>query len=111
MESNVYTEFGSKNRQGGLNSLNLQNKVVRQYENTTGSGVCHVKILDRYLQVLPPEAVDKDVFYFTPLPKVPADSYYKAKNRLNTMLKEICAEAGVTANYMIHSLMVQVLCF
>ena len=107
----VYTEFGSKNRQGGLSSLNLQNKVVRQYENTTGSGTCHVKILNRYLQVLPPEAVDKDVFYLTPLPKVPTDTtkpWFKiipvGKNRLNTMLREMCAEAGITANYTNHSL-------
>ena len=54
---------------------------------------CHVKILDKYLQVLPPEAADKDVFYLTPLPKVPTDPskpWFKAvpvgKNRLNTML-------------------------
>ena len=107
----VYCEFGSKNRQGGLSSLNLQNKVVHQYKNTTGSGVCHVKILDKYLQVLPPEAGDKDVFYLTPLPKVPTDSskpWFKTvpvgKNRLNTMLKEMCAEAGIAANYTNHSL-------
>jgi len=106
-----YCEFGSKNRQGGLSSLNLQNKVVRQYENTTESGVCHVKILDRYLEDLPPEAVDKDVFYLTPLPKVPADPtkpWFKTvpvgKNRLNMMLKEMCAEAGITTNYTNHSL-------
>ena len=28
-----YREFGSKNRQGGINTLNLQNKVVQQHEN------------------------------------------------------------------------------
>ena len=91
--------------------MNLQNKVVRQYENTTGSGVYHVKILDRYLQVLPPEAVDKDVFYLTPLPKVPTDTTkpcFKTipvgKNQLNTMLKEMCVKAGITANYTNHSL-------
>ena len=39
----VYCEFGSKNRQGRLGSLNLQNKVVRQYENTTGSGCVMLK--------------------------------------------------------------------
>ena len=91
----VYCEFESKNRQGGLSSFNLQNKVVRQYENTTESGVCHVKILDKYLEILPPDAVDQDAFYLTPLPKVPADPtkpWFKAvpvgKNRLNVMLKE-----------------------
>ena len=96
---------------GYIGSLNLQNKVVQQYENTSGSGVCHVKILDKYLQVLPPEAADKDVFYLTPLPKVPTDHskpLFKAvpvwKNRLNTMLKEMCAEAGIAANYTNYSL-------
>ena len=53
--------------------MNLQNKVVCQYENITESGLYHVKILDEYLEVLPPEAVHKDVFYLIPLPKVPAD--------------------------------------
>lgn len=45
-----YHKFGSKNRQGGFNNLNVENKVVRQFENTTESGICHVKILDKYLQ-------------------------------------------------------------
>ena len=71
----VYCEFGSKNRQGRLSSFNLQNKVVCQYENTTQSGVCHVKILDKYLEVLPREAVEKDAFYLTLLPKVPVITY------------------------------------
>ena len=85
----VYCEFGSKNWQGGVSSLNLQNKVICQYKNTTESGACHVKILDRYLEVLPPEAVDKNAFYLTPLSKVPEDPtkpWFKAipveKNRL-----------------------------
>ena len=102
----MYT-LSSKNRQGGLSFLNLQDKVVRQYENTTGSG----DILDKYLQVIPPETIDKDIFYLTPLPKIPLDPtkpWFKTvpvgKNRLNTMLKEKCAEAGITANYINHSL-------
>ena len=61
----MYTEFGSKNRQGGLGSLNRQNKVVRQQKNTTGKGVCHVAILDKYLQKIPAEAINKDVFLFS----------------------------------------------
>ena len=32
-----YHEFGSKNRQGGFNNLNVENKVVRQFENTSQS--------------------------------------------------------------------------
>ena len=45
-----YHEFGSKNWQGGFNNLNADNKVVRQFENTSGSVVCHVSILDKYLE-------------------------------------------------------------
>ena len=51
----VYTERGSKNNQGGFASLNQTNKVVRQYE--VDKERCHVKILDRYLRVLPHELV------------------------------------------------------
>ena len=68
-----YKEFGSKNRQGGIRSLNLQNKVVQQYENGTNPQKCHVKILDKYLSLLPEGAKDNDVFYLCPLPKKPAE--------------------------------------
>ena len=111
LTSYVYTEFGSKNRQGGLGSLYRQNKVVRQHENTTGKGVCHVAILDKYLQKIPAEAINKDVFYLTPLQKVPIDQakpWFKVvpvgKNRLNAMLKEMSTEAGLTLNHTNHSL-------
>ena len=41
----VYEYHGSKNQQGGFNNLNVEKKVVRQFENTSESGTCHVKIL------------------------------------------------------------------
>ena len=69
VNSYVYREFGSKNRQGGFTSLNMDNKVVRQYENTSGKGACHVRILDLYLQKLPSKTQENDVFYLTPLQK------------------------------------------
>ena len=47
----IYTEFGSKNNQGGLTSLNQKNKTVKHYE--TNSEHCHVKILDKYLEAVP----------------------------------------------------------
>ena len=65
VNSYAYQEFGSKNNQGGISSLNLQNKVVKQHESS--SSKCHVKILDKYLQVLPPDASSNDVFYLKPL--------------------------------------------
>ena len=42
VHSYVYQEFGSKNRQGNFSSLNLQNKIVRQHQNTTNPERCHV---------------------------------------------------------------------
>ena len=64
-----YHEFGSKNRQGGFNNLNIENKVVRQFKNTSEGGVCHLKILDKYLEKIPADAKEADVFYLTPVSK------------------------------------------
>ena len=94
LHSYVYQEFGSKNRQGNFSSLNLQNKIVRQHQNTTNPERCHVQILDKYLSKIPKEAQAKDVFYLTPVlnkPKDPLKPWYTAtpvgRNRLNAMLK------------------------
>lgn len=107
----IYREFGSKNHQGGFNSLNVQNKVVKQYENTANPERCHVKLLDKYFEVLPKEAQDNDAFYLTPLSKKPSDTlkpwYSKTpvgRNRLNTMLKEMCREAEISGKFTNHSL-------
>ena len=54
MGSYVYCEHGSKNSQGGFASLSLQNKIVRQHKST--SPRCHVKILDKYLALIPLDA-------------------------------------------------------
>ena len=105
-----YHEFGSKNRQGGFNNLNADNKVVRQFENTSGSGVCHVRILDKYLEKIPPGAKEADVFYLTPVHKLTDSSkpwFTKVpvgKNRLNSMMKEMCSQAGLSTEFTNHSL-------
>ena len=93
-----YYEFGSKNQQGGFNNLNANNKVVRQFENTSGSGVCHVRILDKYLVKISPGAKEADVFYLTPVRKLTDSSkpwFTKVpvrKNHLNSMMKEMCSQ-------------------
>ena len=105
----IYTEFGSKNRQGGCNSLHLENKIVRQYQNLSGSGPCHVQILDAYFSKLPSQAKEKDAFYLTPN-KFTGESkaWYSlvpvGRNRLGFMLKDMCAEAQVAGNFTNHSL-------
>ena len=106
----MYQEFGSKNRQGNFSSLNLQNKIVRQHQNTTNPERCHVQILDKYLSKIPKEAQAKDVFYLTSLlnkPKDPSKPWYSAtpvgRNQFNSMLKEMCVEAGLSAKFTNHS--------
>ena len=65
-----YHEFGSKSQQGGFINLNVENKVVRQFENTSGSDVYHVRILNKYLEKIPPDAKEADAFYLTPVCKI-----------------------------------------
>ena len=71
----------------------------------------HLKILDKYLSLIPAEAKERDAFYLTPLPCKPQDPsmpWYSAvpvgRNRLGAMLKEMCQEAGVLGKYSNHSL-------
>ena len=110
VQSYVYREFGSKNRQGNFSSLNMH-KIVRQHQNTTNPERCHVQILDKYLSKIPKEAQSKDVFYLTPLlkkPIHPSKPWYTTtpvgRNRLNVMLKEMCQEAGLSGKFTNHSL-------
>ena len=95
LASYTYTEFGSKNRQGGFSFLNQHNKIVQHYQGNNPER-CHVAVMDKYLSLLPAEAKDQDVFYLTPLSKRPDDprrSWYTktpvGRNRLNAMIKEI----------------------
>ena len=111
VHSYVYQEFGPKNRQGNFSSLNLQNKIVRQHQNTTNPERCHVQILDKYLSKIPKDTRAKDAFYLTPLlhkPKDPSKPWYTTtpigRNRLNSMLKEMCQEAGLSTKFTNHSL-------
>jgi len=104
----VYTECGSKNNQGGFASLEQTNKVVRQHE--VEQERCHVKILDKYLQVLSPESKESDGFYFKALSEVPSDPSMPwftnvpvGKNTLGAMMKKMCANAGLQ-KYTNHSL-------
>jgi len=82
----VYREFGSKNNQGSVTSLNQKTKMVRQY--ATESARCHVKILDRYLKLLPPGAHQKDIFCLQPLSGTYScnTKRYRGRNTLGTMI-------------------------
>ena len=105
----VYSEFGSKNNQGGFASMNQRNKTVKQY--AIDSERCHVKILDKYFKSLPPKAAENDIFYLQPLSNTPTDPYVAwfknvpvGKNTLGRMMKSMCEKAGISEGYTNHSL-------
>ena len=106
----TYTENCSKNRAGGFNQLSVPNKVVHQYQDVDAGEHCHVHVLDKYLQKLPPNAYDLDIFYLRPVAKKPVNdspwyiSVAVGKNPLSKMLKTMCEEAGVTGHKTNHSL-------
>ncbi len=107
----VYTESASKNRQGGLRQLKVENKVVPILATSLGGHQCHVQILDRYISKLPPAAVEKDYFYCRPLdnlPKDPSAPWFAAspldKNVLGDMMKDICKDAGIVGSKTNHTL-------
>lgn len=68
----IYVETGSKNRQGGLNDIYDNNKVVPIFSNASAGERCHVFLLDLYLSKLPPEARQSDLFYVNPRKEVTA---------------------------------------
>ncbi len=107
----MYTENASKNRQGGLNQLKLENKSVPVFATPAAGIRCHVRVLDLYLSKLPPVATEKDFFYWRPHCKVPRDPlapWFTAsplgKNIMGDMIKNICKDAGIAGKKTNHSL-------
>ena len=82
---------------------------MRQYQNLSGSGPCHVQILDAYFAKLPLQAKERDVFYLAPNKLADqSKTWYSlvplGRNHLGSMLKDMCAEAQVSGNFTNHSL-------
>ena len=95
-----YTEHGSKNRPGGKKQLNLENKTVRQYAQSSSRERCHVYLLKLYLSKLPPSDQERSAFYYKPLTKyTPTGPWYSTAplghNTLKCMLKAIFTCAGL----------------
>ena len=61
-EHYVYTEHGSKNRNGGFYQLGVQNKCVPIYRNKEAGERCLVYLLNLYIAKLPDEAKEADLF-------------------------------------------------
>ena len=106
----VYTEHGSKNRNGGFFQLHVDNKIVEIHENKDAGEQCLVYLLDLYLSKIPQRAKDKDIFYCKPLQKYTCESdvWYseqpRGKHFLNDMVKSMCTEAKLQGGYTNHSL-------
>ena len=89
-----HREFGSKF--GSIHLRILQNKLLQQHENENNPQRCHVKILDKYFDVLPQGAKAKNVVNLPPLPKKPTELgklWYTltpvGRICLNSMMKDV----------------------
>lgn len=100
----VYTENGSKNRNGSFNQVRIENKVVPVLPCPEAGVRCYFSILEKYISKLPPTAREKDLFYMRPLgdnvASKPGKPWYASQpcgeNKLATMVKSMFSEIGVS---------------
>ena len=59
----VYHEHSSKNKQGGIQQLRLDHKLMTIVANKAAKERCPVFVLDTYISKLPEEAKKNDLFY------------------------------------------------
>ena len=85
--------------------------MVPVYANKSAEPRCLVFLLDLYLTNLPVEAFERDIFYMKPKPIAPQgagrpwfDPVPIGKEKLRTMVKDMCAAAGITERKTNHSL-------
>ena len=117
----MYTENASKNRSGGLAQLHVktcQNMSVEihNYPEAGDHCHCHCRLLDLYISKLPPEAIEKDLFYVRPMEKVnkrvrtyeQSVWYYSisiGRNKLSQMVPEMCKLGNISGHNTNHSLL------
>ena len=111
----TYTENASKNHSGGLVQLRVKNKTVEIHENPEAGDHCHCRLLDLYIGKLPPEAIEKDLFYVRLMEKVNKQApmyeqsvwYYSiptGRNELSQMVPEMCKLGNISGHKTNHSL-------
>ena len=100
----IYTEHGSKNRQGLVHQVQLENKVVTHYADLAIGEWCFVHLFELYSSLLPEESKCKDVFYCKPKKKFLMDDkcWYFAvavgHNILSRKLKDMFVAAGMDSS-------------
>ena len=75
----IYTENGSKNHSGHLKERSIENKTVPIVSCYAQVGErCHVYLLDQYIEKMPLQAKEHDLFYLRPFDKVvkPSEPWY-----------------------------------
>ena len=96
----TYVEHGSKNRNGGIGQVRQENKCVHCYSVPDKAPQCLVFLLDLYFSKLPKYAFEKDILYCRPKTKTPLEGpWYDfspvGRNKLGTMVKDMCQDAGI----------------
>ena len=109
-EGKLYFRFcedvGLKTNKGGLKHRKLDTKVVdvHQIDNPDR---CPVRLLTRYLNLLPPDRKCKSL-YLQPRKKLLPNVWYRdspvGENRMRSFVKELCKNAGIPGYYTNHSL-------
>ena len=104
----IYTENVSKNRPGGIAQLKLKNKKVKIVANPDARERCHVYLLDEYISHLPDKAKQDNIFYVRPLDKMQGRVWYSSvpigRNKLSSMVQQMCKDAGIQGHKTNHSL-------
>ena len=100
-----YVDHGSKTNRGGLKTMKVDNKVIRQYEDASDEEHCVVNIFVKYLLYLPSEV---DYFYCRPLPNdssgIPRFGKQPVgRNKLAQIIPQMCQEAGIGGRKTGHS--------
>ena len=103
----LYTESGSKNRQGGLKERKVPNKSMKYFANNANPSRCGVRLYQKY-KLLRPRDAPIDVFYFKPFPKPrPGCWYYNrpiGHNVLRDTVNKLCSSIGAEGYFTNHSL-------
>ena len=97
-----YSEYGSKNHQGLVHQVHLDNKVIRHYANSALGERCFVRLLELYVLKLPELAKKRDIFYCKPKTNFRKDDIWFCNapighNTLVSKLKDMFVEAGLNA--------------
>ncbi len=103
----VYTEFGSKNNNGGLHQRKVRNKSVKIFANTQHPERCVVGLFKKYMAMRPSDA-PADVLYLQPVKKPLPDRWYQCKpvghNMLGQTVKRLCDNVKANGFFTNHSL-------